>query len=202
MCRWHPAFQEGAKMRFDRRTWELVVLGLLFGFGVYVCAPAFWERQYHIHRDKVAREKSEMRNLQAFLECYYIDNERYPPAMDMQGNLIPYADDGSGISAGYVPWVLTTPTAYVTRLPSDPFHRLRNDEYGPYRYATDGLHCWIMTANGPDRKPDIPIEEYPRVGRTGYGYRKFMSHFGEGSAVQYDGSNGTVSGGDVVRVGP
>jgi len=149
---------------------------------------------------RVARAKSEIRNLAVNLETYYIDHNSYPPAVDINGRIIPIGESAEDVSAGYVPWLLTTPIAYTSSLPTDPFYRIRRG-YGQYRYATNGSACWIMTSRGPDEDDDIAIKDYPSPGVGDCQFRKFMSQFG-GPAVEYDGTNGTTSSGDVVRVGP
>jgi hypothetical protein len=148
----------------------------------------------------VARAKAEIRNLAVNLEVYYIDHKTYPPAVGIDGGIIPLDRNGTAVSAGYVPWMLTTPVAYTSSLPSDPYHKTASGN-GPYRYATNGLSCWILTSRGPDEDIDIPIEEFPYPRKGNCQFRKFMSPWG-GPAIEYDGTNGTASSGDILRVGP
>jgi hypothetical protein len=58
-----------------------------------------------------------------------------------------------------------------------------------------------MTSRGPDLDDDMPIEQYPSPGVGDCRFRKFVTQFG-GPAIEYDGTNGTMSSGDVMRVGP
>jgi len=151
-------------------------------------------------RSRVARAKAEMRNLAANLEVYYIDHKAYPPAVDTDGKFLFHEDSETGISSGYVPWILTTPNAYK----ADPFHKIRkrSDVYGPYRYATNGSTCWIMASPGPDENNDVRIEDFPDPDKGNCDPKRFLSHFGTGTAVEYDGTNGTTSSGDIVTTGP
>lgn len=153
-------------------------------------------------RSPVAKAKSEIRNLAVNLETYYIDHDTYPPAVDEKGKYIALGKSVPGISAGYVPHALTTPISYAASLPNDPFNKTSAKTEGTYRYATNGLACWILTSNGPDGDADIKVENYPSKDKGNCSWKGFMSHFGVGTAVEYDGTNGTKSSGDIVRVGP
>jgi hypothetical protein len=164
-----------------------------------IAIPNFLEAK---SRSKVARAKSEMRNLAVNLETYYIDHNTYPPAVDEEGGIVPFGGNGSKVSAGYTPWLLTTPIAYTAVLPSDPFHEGENGEYMLYRYATNGAYCWILTSQGPDSDMDVEIAEYPKPNQTQCNPREFFSQYGVGSAIEYDATNGTKSSGDIFRVGP
>jgi len=177
-------------------------IGMAIGLLSYLSWIGYRDGENDLRRGKVARAKSEIRNTAVNLETYYIDHDAYPPAVDAEGSIVLVGSDGSGVSAGYVPWLLTTPTAYASSLPSDPFHQLGGGRLGSYRYATNGLSCWIMASNGPDGKPDIRIDEFPDVEKAACDWREFMAHFGTGDAIEYDASNGVQSAGDVVRVGP
>jgi len=174
----------------------IAVLGLV----AVVILPNLIGDQEGGRRSKVARAKSEIRNLAVNLETYYIDHNTYPPAVDANGNIVPLGEDGELVSAGYVPWMLTTPIAYTSSLPGDPF--VQSGGYPvTYRYATNGLSCWILASDGPDLDVDIQVTDYPDPAKGNCSYRTFLTQFG-GSAIEYDGTNGTTSSGDVLRVGP
>jgi hypothetical protein len=164
-----------------------------------IAIPNFLEAK---SRSKVARAKSEIRNLAVNLETYYIDHNTYPPAVDESGKVVPLGERGSKVSAGYTPWMLTTPIAYTAVLPTDPFHEAEGGGNVLYRYATNGSDCWILTSHGPDGDMDIEIAEYPKPNEGRCDPKLFFSHFGVGNAIEYDPTNGTKSSGDVYRVGP
>jgi hypothetical protein len=150
---------------------------------------------------EVANAKREIRNLSAPLETYYIDQNSYPPAVDATGKPVRLGESGEGISSGFVPWMLTSPIAYATSIPADPFVRGGFYPVNTFRYATNGISCWIMTSDGPDQDIDMPIAEFPAPATGNCNLRGFLSHFG-GTAIEYAGTNGTTSSGDIVRVGP
>jgi hypothetical protein len=177
---------------------------------VYLLAAGdlWWAwRRYNLvvserRRPKRSQAVSQIRNLAVNLETYYIDHNLYPPAVAETGRMVPFAPDGSTVSSGYVPWMLTTPIAYTAMLPEDRFHPKPDGSFSTYRYATNGTACWIMTSNGPDGDADIKVEEYPVPSKGNCSWKTFMSQFGVGNAIEFDASNGAMSSGDVVRVGP
>jgi len=190
---------------------ELLIVVAIIGILAAIAIPNFLEAQT---RSKVARAKSEIRNLAVNLETYYIDHNTYPyPEADTPGDEwsttpVP-ATAGFDVGyAGHVPTLLTTPIAYVSTLPSDPFRKIPTG-YGPYQYGTNFLSCWIMTSFGPDLSDTIPETEFPTLDSSGTPggncqWRTYMAQFGSAfvDAIEYDGTNGTTSRGDVVRVGP
>jgi hypothetical protein len=153
-------------------------------------------------RSPVNRAKSEMQNLSVAIEAYRIDHNAYPLACDKAWHTLPVND--SGVSVGYVSNLLTTPSAFCVSIPLDPF----NKSGGPgtarqrYRYATNVSGCWIMSSVGYARKEKTKIEDYCDPKKANCDPKKFFSHFGVGTAVMYDSSNGTESDGEIVRTGP
>jgi len=143
---------------------------------------------------KVDRAKNNMRLLAVALECYYIDNNTYPPAMDSNGELV---CNNAAYSIGYTPWLLTTPRAYVESLPDDPFNP---GMY--YRLGINFLEVWIMTSAGPDNRQEMEEVSYVNPGVPGWGeISGYLEHFG-GTYVEYDPTNGAYSSGDIFRTGP
>jgi type II secretory pathway pseudopilin PulG len=177
---------------------EVGIAWMLVVFLLAVAIPNFLEPST---RSPEARAKAEMRNLAVNLETYFLDFNAYPPAVDIEGRILPGDPERSMVSAGYVPWLLTTPIPYTSALPNDPFHKTSDGGHGPYRYATNGTSCWIMTSRGKDLDDDIPIEDYPVPEIGGCKFKQFMSQFG-GPAIEFDATNGTTSSGDIIRVGP
>jgi type II secretory pathway pseudopilin PulG len=169
------------------------------GIMAAVTLPNFFEAQT---RAKYARARSEIRNLAVCLETYYIDHNTYPPATTENGELLPLNEDGSAVSSGYVPWMLTTPISYMTSLPVDQFHEKEDGTNALYRYATNGLACWIVASHGPDKDADVELADYPAPNRGKCQWKSFVSHFGVGDAIEFDPTNGSTSSGDIMRVGP
>jgi hypothetical protein len=151
---------------------------------------------------EVKRAETEMRNAGMALEAYYMDHGMYPPAVDENGKPGTVRMDGSVISEGYLPWMLTTPVAYVADMPKDPYHRREDGTEAPYRYATDGTGCWITASHGPDGDADVEVGEFPDPEKGKCSWIHFTRHLSLSDGAQYDPSNGTVSSGDVMRVGP
>ena len=90
---------------------------------------------------------ADMRTLSVALEAYAVDMNQYPPSLAPN---------------------LTTPVAYITKIPSDPFNRHGE----PYQYALkDG--DWVVWSIGPDKKDD------------------------EGE-IEYSSTNGATSPGDII----
>src|SRR6185369_7298500 len=86
---------------------ELLVVVAIIAIVAAIAVPNFLEAQT---RSKVARVKSDLRNTATALESYYVDHNRYPP--DVQNGLYAFIDRLKH---------LTTPVAYVTSVPEDPF---------------------------------------------------------------------------------
>jgi hypothetical protein len=60
----------------------------------------------------------------------------------------------------------------------------------------------MLASDGPDGDADIRVEEFPIPNKGNCQFELFMSHYGIGDAIEYDGTNGTESNGDIVRTGP
>jgi hypothetical protein len=171
--------------------WALALLGSVFSATGYI----------GVHpRVEVSRARSDLTNLAVALEQYIADHETYPPAVDGSGKMILSAT--GEVSAGYVPWLLTTPVAYIEGFPIDPFSPSKEERAMPYRYATNGTGCWILATNGPDKKADADVADYPSPEGAGCTWERFAIHFGIGTALEYDPTNGDRSRGDIMRVEP
>jgi len=172
---------------------ELLVVVAIIAILAAIAVPNFLEAQT---RAKVSRVKADFASLATSMEAYAVDFNSYPP-------------DGNG--GQYVGLVrLTTPIAFITTIPSDVFNMGFLDGYAStraepnteinqarlYELGTGSLvnpaggypaQVWALAAYGPDRDDDTDtIGSYPRTNR----------------AVPYDATNGTVSNGDVYRLGP
>lgn len=141
-------------------------------------------------RAKVTRTQADMRSVATAVEAYRTDYDKYPPHNDTPCDLT----------------VLSTPVSYITTIPFDIFQSPRNPNWertGPYYTWQDLLDIyygrnsdwggddwlarrvsegkmWSLSSPGPDLVVD-------------------MDH--NASAI-YDPSNGTISRGDVIRLGP
>jgi prepilin-type N-terminal cleavage/methylation domain-containing protein len=160
-------------------------------------------------RAKVSRTHSDMRVTANALEMYFVDHNTYIHFLR--------SDGGSLVDQVVVPMSrrlspLTTPVAYITTVPLDIFGTVATADGSPlvffdtYDYAdvasmkkigsnkgagvTSG-GMWRLSSPGPDRIQAFG-GDISEVGWTR------MNRFG----VDYDPTNGTVSAGDIVRVGP
>jgi len=155
-------------------------------------------------RAKVARAKSDLRSAAAALESYRIDHQGYPPMRSLGFAGGPPIIQGSELKWWYVPDALSTPVAYLSsaamlcpfggnwdKAPFFPGAIWRRYGYENIpemidmarawpifqkRYRPEALEwsgAWRLQCVGPDRWWN--------------------------PSVSYDPSNGTVSGGDIIR---
>jgi prepilin-type N-terminal cleavage/methylation domain-containing protein len=160
---------------------ELLIVVAIIAILAAIAVPNFLEAQV---RSKVSRTKNDMRSLATAMEAYYTDQNAYP----VDAAIAPFQG-----------WIeLTTPVAYITSVPRDPFivkaygpdnnpcFEMGTGSWDPPTPTTKGV-MWAMASYGPDRKDDTEsLADYPRTAQ----------------ACPYDPTNGTVSRGDVYRLGP
>ena len=181
---------------------ELLIVVAIIGILAAIAIPNFLEAQT---RAKVARAKSEIRNLAVAEETYYIDNNTYPPQVEETGDGALHLA-GADYSVGYVSWKLTTPVAHQSSIPNDPFGPKKPPVTTPwiskYRCGVNYLQVWIMTSRGPDLDQDM--DETPYVDSTVPGWGQISEYLNQfnGTYMEYDPTNGTISKGDVYRTGP
>lgn len=137
-----------------------VVMVAIVGLLAAIAVPNFLNAQV---RAKIARTQAEVRMISIGLESYRIDNGVYPPSLNN----------------------LTTPIAYLSQVPSDPFLE-ESERYG-YRVGT-ATYEYLVLSVGPDEKADSPSD------LTAEGVEKML--------IYYDSSNGIKSRGDVIQPGP
>lgn len=191
----------------------LVVIGIISILAL-IAVPNFLEAQT---RSKVSRVKSDERTMAIAIEAYATDHQDYP-GVDYPTWSIPH-----GLSQEYPTAGMTTPIAYLTSIPNDPFGgtlnmndlQFSNVEYW---YATQkayadttshGAYPWMVShdAGGAD-DPSQYTTQWNLQSRGPD--RTFKRADGDQDARetdqpmkwQYDPTNGTVSEGNIVRVGP
>lgn len=158
---------------------ELLVVVAILSLLAAIALPNYLEAQT---RSKVSRTKADLRTLAIGLESYHVEHKAYPQAAAVfpSQRLRP----------------LTTPVAYLTSLPVDPF--ATNSIVKVYLYGAMDLTAasrWLLAGRGPDLRPSTdPIEFYP-------GWREglFEGADPDFNYMIYDPTNGTVSWGDVYR---
>ncbi|MFH0793840.1 MAG: hypothetical protein V2A74_07385 [bacterium] len=163
-------------------------------------------------RRSIARTKADMRTIATALSAYAVDNPGYPPPWDLTsgGSHIwgttmtpPFHSRTSGL--------LTTPVAYMTDIPFDPFrsfnpvfpmtlslrHTYHNFDYfragglipqppaeNTFTHATALAGAWLIYSVGPDK------DEWNRI--------SFSEPFSNRRVyMDYDPTNGTLSAGNI-----
>lgn len=176
---------------------ELLVVVLIIAILAAIAVPNFLEAHT---RAKVTRAKSDLRAMHTAFAAYTVDhNKVFPDANDSNtdpaiSGLTFESENGRGPDLLYLfsdagqfytfrslrP--LTTPIAYISSIPLDPFSR-----YMPIGFDTREINGRLAYAaifsSGPDR-----VE--------GHWHRDYT---GENQAVTYDPTNGTVSMGEIWR---
>lgn len=162
---------------------ELLIVVAIIAILAAIAIPNFLEAQI---RSKVARVKADIRTVATGLEAYHVDHNRYPVDTRDAG------PDNGGIDFTF--WFatpITTPIAYLTSHPKDPFWTVGPDQY--FQYGSSKSR-WIVASVGPDLDSldRGDIKERLDFPETLYDFSLLELKF-------YDPTNGTISDGDVVR---
>ena len=170
---------------------ELLIVVAIIAILAAIAVPNFLEAQV---RSKVSRVASDVRTIATGMESYYVDFNAYPPEYL---HLLPSISEPLRNQKALAH--LTTPMAFLSSIPSDPFRPKAQWDPPVYWYYNWLLRygrlinvntefqggntpwynqptAWILTSLGPDQIPNFPII--------------------------YDPTNGTVSQGDISRLGP
>jgi len=180
---------------------ELLIVVAIIAILAAIAVPNFLEAQV---RSKVSRCKADMRSLATALEAYRIDQPNYPPMFDSgwAGGVWPTTTEPPFHSR--IPNYLTTPVAFITSLPHDPFNDFKqwltwaigtdiNQRFVYYNYPyyleafpTDIMRnrandagYWLFYSPGPD------LRWYNEPANSVY--------------INYDSTNGTNSLGNIFR---
>ncbi len=183
---------------------ELLIVVAIIAILAAIAIPNFLEAQT---RSKVSRAMADMRTLATALECYAVDqNGDYPFDLDSRG--WPW----------YITDVLSTPITYVTNAAAlhDPFrmHLNQNDASWRFRYVNYRANygskpwppCWCpgpyytrWVASTPDSTIDQCIEQWGLWKLSSAGPDRTANSSFFLADLVYDPTNGTISGGDVIR---
>ncbi|MBN1478382.1 hypothetical protein JXA47_16630 [Candidatus Sumerlaeota bacterium] len=156
-------------LRFNLR--ELILIAALIALVLAALTP-WYQRKRELAL--VSQVRSDLRSVATAVEAYFIDWMIYPlcgiaegpPRITPDGSVIPsgtrtvhsHLPEGSGArrmmtfglpSNFATPHMLTTPIAYLTAWPPDPFADTRGATFG--YYVARQHHPWIMWSVGPDR---------------------------------------------------
>ena len=222
---------------------ELLIVVAIIAILAAIAVPNFLEAQV---RSKISRVRNDLRSLATAIESYRVDNTAYPlwgqetngrtavPGVQVITVAFPFRDKdwryewlftfAVSTTTGQIVGNLTTPVAYITSIPSDPFGPIKGGPLGFYH--TGNNRAWIATSMGPKLMyetnwgidQDIDMESAPPSS-----YKFMLDPFGSNptpklltldsdygrtldplnsGAFTYDSTNGTKSKGAIWRVGP
>lgn len=193
---------------------ELLIVVAIIAILAAIAVPNFLEAQV---RSKVSRVRSDQRSLATAIEAYYVDNNEYPAvrtgAQSVHGGVIGGAQDVMTFAIRILPSTqvlstLTTPIAYITSYPRDPFANAPQT----FEYYKD-TNGWILGSYGPNTDQNVSgggdLHWSPTGGGVETVYTSQQSQPSltlltgtgpNGTSYTYDPTNGTVSDGDVWRV--
>lgn len=179
---------------------ELLIVVAIIAILAAIAVPNFLEAQT---RSKVAAVKSDLRTLAGALETYMVDNNHYPP--------------GSGTGQYYtypfsVPvstrlFTLTSPISYISSAPHERFRARHAWGVLDEDIAIVDTYDYVSAYDVPPAGSGITSGGAWRVSSSGpdmyeaWGGRPIADVYPNGMGVDYDPTNGTVSAGDIVRVG-
>jgi len=169
---------------------ELLIVVAIIAVLAAIAVPNFLEAQT---RSKVSRAKTDMRSLATALEAYRIGNATYPVAQRHNGAYF------RPLSARLIP--LTTPVAFITSIPPDPFPEdISFDPDGDH----DAFDYWDLDSwrllNVSTPQPPLFRGRLWKLSSTGPDLIHTFGASPDGVMVSglYDPTNGTKSFGDIV----
>ncbi|HUT25598.1 MAG TPA: prepilin-type N-terminal cleavage/methylation domain-containing protein [Sumerlaeia bacterium] len=180
---------------------ELLIVVAIIAILAAIAVPNFLEAQT---RSKISRVRGDLRSLAAAIESYAVDNQR-PPIDCNVGSTMGLWESTRRDAA----WnLLTTPIAYITSVPQDPFlaNTATDSAAGVLLFEEAfNFHCSLDYKDDPG--------EYGNVYRQGYIWFMFsvgpskiksspwlaqMVYYKDPSNI-YDATNGTRSKGYIYR---
>jgi prepilin-type N-terminal cleavage/methylation domain-containing protein len=196
--------EEPMKYKLGFTMIELIIVTSIIGILAAIAIPNFLAART---RAKVSRVRAEQEMLMVALQSYFADKTTYP--MNYK----------KGIPSDIDLMVLTTPIAYITRLPQDLFQfpELRDNRIaGPYlkkrEFPMDirfGGYGYINYLQMIAKKGEVP-KENPFNGNNWYILLSLGPDYKldydaskiPNTYISYDPTNGTTSEGDIWLTGP
>ncbi|MFP4581277.1 MAG: prepilin-type N-terminal cleavage/methylation domain-containing protein [Candidatus Sumerlaeia bacterium] len=196
---------------------ELLIVVAIIAILAAIAVPNFLEAQT---RAKISRAKADMRSIVVALESYRVDLNDYPPSGKHQ------FDPETWNSFVHLQR-LTTPVAYITSIPGDPFGQIgANPAFGggesyTYRerhgwsefwidvqgntwYAADPIRAWYQLIGEPPPYENLlwMLKSTGPDQMEEFQYPDGIEASPWWHSQPYDPTNGTKSRGDIVRLGP
>jgi len=187
---------------------ELLIVVAIIAILAAIAVPNFLEAQT---RAKVSRARADLRTGVTGLEMYHLDSNAYPRASEAfkTGPYYVYAADPVH---EHFPSLLTTPVAYLTTLPADPFNPEEETRAGgvliPFkaRYLYLNLPYVITATNGGNKQyldakavaGDFVVASNG-PDRNHYNQPPGKATVTRGQWIDYDATNGTISSGNIMR---
>ncbi len=171
---------------------ELLIVVAIIGILAAIAVPNFLNAQM---RAKVARAEAELKTIKSAMEMYRLDNNQY-----LRRDVINRNDELA---------LLTTPIAYISFIPQDPFS-------DPIYHSSDSsivLHAGYYVFENFDQEPSFVASHplYYEAWKRGAKYSTLSvgpdggEGYNSGQAYKiffYDATNGLRSAGDIVITGP
>lgn len=192
---------------------ELLIVVAIIAILAAIAVPNFLAAQT---RAKVSRAQSDMRTISVGLEAFRVDNARYPPDAEI-------IIGGGQLSYLVRLQFITTPIAYLSSVPADPFATVgRIREFAaerpinPYAFPTTAKDNFIfpltydyarrMGMDGAMESDDIWRNISAHYDRIEWAMRSigpdgWPAWLGE-PVPAYDPTNGTISEGNIYWTGP
>jgi type II secretion system protein G len=198
---------------------ELLIVVAIIAILAAIAIPNFLAAQT---RAKVTKVKAEFRTLATAIEAYNVDQSSYPIHLST-GAYIQNGVFGKDAYGSYRFDVLTTPVAYITSIPEDPFGEAAGSGgtvaagIGYFLYTWDQFISTANPTGGPfialwhasywglrDRGPDRVWNGWIDPNNTGLGNQQVYYNYpycieGDVTLLSYDPTNGTVSRGEIYR---
>ncbi|MCX7044113.1 MAG: prepilin-type N-terminal cleavage/methylation domain-containing protein [Candidatus Sumerlaeota bacterium] len=191
---------------------ELLIVIAIIAILALIAIPNFLEAQT---RAKISRAQSDMRTVSIGTEAYFIDYNAYI----WSAHNVTHTGTAAGTAADRFEWFhcITTPVAYLTSMPTDPFSvdnlgKAGKQFYLYYAANVDGQYLWntasrtcnALVSIGPDRLNQLKnLQHYGTQGL--FGADDYIMDFTLGDQttdLPYDPTNGTISSGDIFRLSP
>jgi prepilin-type N-terminal cleavage/methylation domain-containing protein len=198
---------------------ELLIVVAIIAILAAIAAPNYMDA---LTRSKVARFEGDCKAAETAIEVYYSDWSYYPPAdrWPVQSTSGNWWTSPSNPGEGFLSRRLTTPTAYMTKIPRDVFfnEELRGtymDKRVTYNFSTDSQNQLIYgsstkgnwVSNFYAKLKGMRATNTARPSNAAWmiaspGANKRLDYRTGVEPIQYDATNGIESDGDLFMFGP